>query len=87
MLRGPVNPARQNTTESLQECIEEVIDHGILRKVGHNEQEDVTTPVIMPWNIGKKNMVGDLRPGRFVYETLDNSSNIKNTMTVLSRNT
>ncbi|MBW0592123.1 hypothetical protein O181_131838 [Austropuccinia psidii MF-1] len=32
---------------------------GVLRKVGHNEEVKVTTPVIIPWNNVKSRMVGD----------------------------
>ncbi|MBW0511495.1 hypothetical protein O181_051210 [Austropuccinia psidii MF-1] len=34
---------------------------GVLRKVGHNEQLEVTTPVIITWHNGKSRMVGDIR--------------------------
>ncbi|MBW0551253.1 hypothetical protein O181_090968 [Austropuccinia psidii MF-1] len=34
---------------------------GVLRKVGHNEQVEVTTPVIIKWHNGKLRMVGDFR--------------------------
>ncbi|MBW0553773.1 hypothetical protein O181_093488 [Austropuccinia psidii MF-1] len=37
------------------------MDLGVLRKVGHNEQAEVTTPVIITWNNGKSRMVGDSR--------------------------
>ncbi|MBW0558882.1 hypothetical protein O181_098597 [Austropuccinia psidii MF-1] len=32
---------------------------GVLRKVGQNEQVEVTTPVIITWHDGKSRMVGD----------------------------
>ncbi|MBW0546759.1 hypothetical protein O181_086474 [Austropuccinia psidii MF-1] len=34
---------------------------GVLCKLGHNEQVEVTTPVIITWHNGKSRMVGDLR--------------------------
>ncbi|MBW0522571.1 hypothetical protein O181_062286 [Austropuccinia psidii MF-1] len=34
------------------------MDLGVLRKVGHNEQVEVTTPVIITWHNGKSRMVG-----------------------------
>ncbi|MBW0496042.1 hypothetical protein O181_035757 [Austropuccinia psidii MF-1] len=34
------------------------MDLGALRKVGHNEHEEVTTPVIITWYNGKSRMVG-----------------------------
>ncbi|MBW0522529.1 hypothetical protein O181_062244 [Austropuccinia psidii MF-1] len=33
----------------------------VLRKVGHNEEVKVTTPVIITWNNDKSRMVGDFR--------------------------
>ncbi|MBW0460935.1 hypothetical protein O181_000650 [Austropuccinia psidii MF-1] len=35
------------------------MDLGLLRKVGHNEQVEVTTPVIIAWHNRKSRMVGD----------------------------
>ncbi|MBW0583249.1 hypothetical protein O181_122964 [Austropuccinia psidii MF-1] len=37
------------------------MDLGVLRNVGHNEQVEVTTPVIITWHNGKSRMVGDFR--------------------------
>ncbi|MBW0499917.1 hypothetical protein O181_039632 [Austropuccinia psidii MF-1] len=34
---------------------------GVVRKLGHNEEVEVTTPVIIAWHNGKSGMVGDLR--------------------------
>ncbi|MBW0546882.1 hypothetical protein O181_086597 [Austropuccinia psidii MF-1] len=34
---------------------------GVLRKVGHNEEVEVTTPVIITWHNDKSRMVGDFR--------------------------
>ncbi|MBW0576020.1 hypothetical protein O181_115735 [Austropuccinia psidii MF-1] len=34
---------------------------GVLKKVGHNEQVEVTTPVIITWHNDKSRMVGDFR--------------------------
>ncbi|MBW0546129.1 hypothetical protein O181_085844, partial [Austropuccinia psidii MF-1] len=41
--------------------IKELIDLGVLRKVGHNEQVELTTPVIIAWHNGKSRVVGDFR--------------------------
>ncbi|MBW0548472.1 hypothetical protein O181_088187 [Austropuccinia psidii MF-1] len=57
------------------------MDLGVLRKLGHNEQVEVTTPFIITWHNGKSRMVGDFRalntytiPDRYpiprIYETL-----------------
>ncbi|MBW0569156.1 hypothetical protein O181_108871 [Austropuccinia psidii MF-1] len=37
------------------------MDLGVLRKLGHNEQVEVTIPVIITWHNGKSRMVGDVR--------------------------
>ncbi|MBW0567608.1 hypothetical protein O181_107323 [Austropuccinia psidii MF-1] len=37
------------------------MDLGVLRKVGHNQQVEVTAPVIMTWHNGKSRMVGEVR--------------------------
>ncbi|MBW0556963.1 hypothetical protein O181_096678 [Austropuccinia psidii MF-1] len=37
------------------------MDLGVLRKLGHNEQVEVTTLVIITWHNGKSRMVGDFR--------------------------
>ncbi|MBW0543064.1 hypothetical protein O181_082779 [Austropuccinia psidii MF-1] len=34
---------------------------GVLRKVGHNEQVEVTTPVIITWHNDKSRMVGNFK--------------------------
>ncbi|MBW0544754.1 hypothetical protein O181_084469 [Austropuccinia psidii MF-1] len=34
---------------------------GVLRKVGHNEEVEVTDPVIITWHDDKSRMVGDFR--------------------------
>ncbi|MBW0538029.1 hypothetical protein O181_077744 [Austropuccinia psidii MF-1] len=64
------------------------MDLGVLRKVGHNEQVEITTPVIITWHNGKSRMVGDSRalntytiPERYpiprVHETLKQFSQAK----------
>ncbi|MBW0586846.1 hypothetical protein O181_126561 [Austropuccinia psidii MF-1] len=64
------------------------MDLGVLRKVGHNEQVEVTTPVIITWHNGKSRMVGDFRalntytiPDRYpiprIHETLTQFSQAK----------
>ncbi|MBW0496996.1 hypothetical protein O181_036711 [Austropuccinia psidii MF-1] len=64
------------------------MDLGVLRKVGHNEQVEVTTTAIITWNNGKLRLVGDLRalntyttPDRYpmprIHETLTQFSKAK----------
>ncbi|MBW0543707.1 hypothetical protein O181_083422 [Austropuccinia psidii MF-1] len=61
LLRRPAYPASPRAIEALEVHIEELMDLGVLRKVGHNEQVEVTTPVIITWHNGKIRMVGDFR--------------------------
>ncbi|MBW0493159.1 hypothetical protein O181_032874 [Austropuccinia psidii MF-1] len=53
LLRRPAYPARPRAREALEVHIKELIELGILTKVGHNEQVEVTAPVIITWNNGK----------------------------------
>ncbi|MBW0559747.1 hypothetical protein O181_099462 [Austropuccinia psidii MF-1] len=64
------------------------MDLGVLRKVGHKEQVEVTTPVIITWNNGKSRILGDFRalntytiPDRYpiprIHETLTQLSQAK----------
>ncbi|MBW0558033.1 hypothetical protein O181_097748 [Austropuccinia psidii MF-1] len=61
LLRRPAYPASPRAREALEVHIKELMDLGVLRKVGHNEQVEVTTPVIITWHNGKSSMVGDFR--------------------------
>ncbi|MBW0544815.1 hypothetical protein O181_084530 [Austropuccinia psidii MF-1] len=88
LLRRPPYPASPRAREALEVHIKELMGLGVLRKVGHNEQVEVTTPVIINWHNGKSRMVGDLRalntytiPDRYpiprIHETLKQSSQAK----------
>ncbi|MBW0518127.1 hypothetical protein O181_057842 [Austropuccinia psidii MF-1] len=61
VLRGPAYPASPRAREALEKHIQELIQLGVLRKVGHNEEVDVKTPVIIAWHNDKSRMVGDFR--------------------------
>ncbi|MBW0577897.1 hypothetical protein O181_117612 [Austropuccinia psidii MF-1] len=61
LLRRPAYPDSPRAREALEVHIKEVMDLGVLNKVGHNEQVEVTTPVIITWHDGKSRMVGDFR--------------------------
>ncbi|MBW0516702.1 hypothetical protein O181_056417 [Austropuccinia psidii MF-1] len=50
LLRRPAYPASPRAREALEVHIKELIDLGVLRKVGHNEQVEVTTPVSIAWH-------------------------------------
>ncbi|MBW0480393.1 hypothetical protein O181_020108 [Austropuccinia psidii MF-1] len=61
LLKRPDYLAIPRAGEALKVHIEEFIDLGVLRKVGHNEQVEVTASVIKTWNNGKSRMVVDFR--------------------------
>ncbi|MBW0544071.1 hypothetical protein O181_083786 [Austropuccinia psidii MF-1] len=61
LLRRPAYPARPSAGEALEVHIKKLMDLGVLRKVQHNEQVEVTTPVIITWHDGKSRMVGGFR--------------------------
>ncbi|MBW0529038.1 hypothetical protein O181_068753 [Austropuccinia psidii MF-1] len=61
LLRIPAYPASPRAREALEVHIQELIDLGVLRKVGKNEQVEITTPVIITWHNGKSRMIGDFR--------------------------
>ncbi|MBW0538049.1 hypothetical protein O181_077764 [Austropuccinia psidii MF-1] len=59
VLRRPDYPASPRAREALEKQIQELIQLGVLRKVGHNEQVEVKKPVIIALHNGKSRMVGD----------------------------
>ncbi|MBW0501897.1 hypothetical protein O181_041612 [Austropuccinia psidii MF-1] len=61
VLRGPAYLASPRAREALEKHIQELIQLGVLRKVGHNEEVEVTTPVIIAWHNEKSRIVGDFR--------------------------
>ncbi|MBW0539273.1 hypothetical protein O181_078988 [Austropuccinia psidii MF-1] len=61
LLRRPAYPESSKSREALEINIEELLDLGVIREVGHNEEVEITTPVIVAWNNGKSRMVGDFR--------------------------
>ncbi|MBW0543846.1 hypothetical protein O181_083561 [Austropuccinia psidii MF-1] len=61
LLRIPACPSSPRAREALELHIKELIDLGVLRKVGHNEQVYFTTTVIIAWHNGNSRRVGDFR--------------------------
>ncbi|MBW0461456.1 hypothetical protein O181_001171 [Austropuccinia psidii MF-1] len=53
VLRRPAYPASPRGREALEKNMQELDQLGVLRKVGHNEDIEVTTPVIISWNNDK----------------------------------
>ncbi|MBW0504419.1 hypothetical protein O181_044134 [Austropuccinia psidii MF-1] len=94
--RPPYPPAlrRQDYSESprareaLEKHMQELIQLGLLKNVGHNEEAEVKISVIIAWHNDKSRMVGDFRalntytdPDRYptpgIQETLPQLSNTK----------
>ncbi|MBW0505532.1 hypothetical protein O181_045247 [Austropuccinia psidii MF-1] len=61
LLRRPSYPDSPRASESLEVKINGLMDLGVLSKVGHNEQVEVTTAVIITWHNAKSRMVGVFR--------------------------
>ncbi|MBW0468365.1 hypothetical protein O181_008080 [Austropuccinia psidii MF-1] len=61
LLRRPAYPASPISREALEIHIKELLDLGVIRRSGHNEEVEITTPVIVAWHNGKCRMVGDFR--------------------------
>ncbi|MBW0557716.1 hypothetical protein O181_097431 [Austropuccinia psidii MF-1] len=61
VLTIPAYPASPRDREALEKHIQELIQLGLLRKLGHNWEVEVTNPVVISWNNNKSRMAGDLR--------------------------
>ncbi|MBW0543405.1 hypothetical protein O181_083120 [Austropuccinia psidii MF-1] len=60
ILRKPAYPSSTRAREALENHIQELIQLGVIRRVGPNEEVEVTKPVIISRNNDKSRMVGDL---------------------------
>ncbi|MBW0539328.1 hypothetical protein O181_079043 [Austropuccinia psidii MF-1] len=60
LLRRTSYPATPKSREALEIHIKELLDLGVIIKVGHNEEVEITTQAIVAWHNGKSRMVGDL---------------------------
>ncbi|MBW0572389.1 hypothetical protein O181_112104 [Austropuccinia psidii MF-1] len=61
LLRMPAYQASPKYGEALELHIKKLLDLDVIRKVGHNEEVEITTPAIVEWHNGKSRMVGDFR--------------------------
>ncbi|MBW0542087.1 hypothetical protein O181_081802 [Austropuccinia psidii MF-1] len=61
LFRRPAYPVSPKSREALDIHIKELLDLGVIRKVGHNEEVEITTPVIVAWHNEKFRMVRDFR--------------------------
>ncbi|MBW0499210.1 hypothetical protein O181_038925 [Austropuccinia psidii MF-1] len=62
LLRRPAYPASPKSRKSLETHIKELLDLGVIRKVGHDEQVEITTPVIVAWHNGKSRKIINDKP-------------------------
>ncbi|MBW0507249.1 hypothetical protein O181_046964 [Austropuccinia psidii MF-1] len=53
MLRRPPYPARLETTKEIKRPVNELLDMDVIRKIGHNQIVQITTPVLITWHDGK----------------------------------
>ncbi|MBW0505087.1 hypothetical protein O181_044802 [Austropuccinia psidii MF-1] len=61
MLRRPPYPESMETRKEIQKHINKLLDMDVMRKIGHNEIVEITTPVLITWNDGKYRLCGDSR--------------------------
>ncbi|MBW0549908.1 hypothetical protein O181_089623 [Austropuccinia psidii MF-1] len=61
LLRRRAYTESPKSREALEINIKELLDLGVIRNVVHNEEVEITTPVIVAWHNGKSRMVGDFR--------------------------
>ncbi|MBW0570112.1 hypothetical protein O181_109827, partial [Austropuccinia psidii MF-1] len=61
MMRRPPYPESLETRKKIEKNITELLDIDVIRKIGHNEIVEITTPVLITWNDGKSRLCGDFR--------------------------
>ncbi|MBW0476664.1 hypothetical protein O181_016379 [Austropuccinia psidii MF-1] len=59
MLRGPPYPASLETRKEIEKHINELLEMDVIRKIGHNEIVEITTPVQITWHDGKSRLCAD----------------------------
>ncbi|MBW0531548.1 hypothetical protein O181_071263 [Austropuccinia psidii MF-1] len=61
MLRRPPYSESQETRKEIEKHINELLDMDVIRKIGHNEIVEITTPFLITWNDGKSRLCGHFR--------------------------
>ncbi|MBW0537231.1 hypothetical protein O181_076946 [Austropuccinia psidii MF-1] len=61
VLRRPAYQASLRAGDALEKHIQELIQLGLLRKEGHNEEVEVTITVIIAWGNDTSRIIGDFR--------------------------
>ncbi|MBW0547443.1 hypothetical protein O181_087158 [Austropuccinia psidii MF-1] len=59
MLRRPPYPESLETRKEIEKHINELLDMDFIRKIGHNEIVEITTPVLITWHDGKYRFCGE----------------------------
>ncbi|MBW0546378.1 hypothetical protein O181_086093 [Austropuccinia psidii MF-1] len=49
------------TRKEIERHVNELLDIDVIRKIGHNEIVEITTPVLITWHDGKSRLCGDFR--------------------------
>ncbi|MBW0489782.1 hypothetical protein O181_029497 [Austropuccinia psidii MF-1] len=61
MLRRPPSPESLETRKEIEKHINEILGMDVIRKTGHNEIVEITTPVLITCIEGKSRLCGDFR--------------------------
>ncbi|MBW0571352.1 hypothetical protein O181_111067 [Austropuccinia psidii MF-1] len=61
MLRRPPYPAILETRKEIEKHINELLNMDVIKKIGHNEIVEITTPVLITWHDGNSRLFGDFR--------------------------
>ncbi|MBW0483059.1 hypothetical protein O181_022774 [Austropuccinia psidii MF-1] len=61
MLRRTPYPASLETRKETEKHINELLEVDVIRKIGHNEIVEITTPFLITWHDGKSRLCGDFR--------------------------
>ncbi|MBW0528125.1 hypothetical protein O181_067840 [Austropuccinia psidii MF-1] len=61
MLRRPPYPANLETRKEIEKRIDELLDIDVIRKIGHNEIVEITTPFLITWHDVKSSLCRDFR--------------------------
>ncbi|MBW0504959.1 hypothetical protein O181_044674 [Austropuccinia psidii MF-1] len=61
MLRRHPYPVILETRKEIEKHINELLEMDVIRKIGHNEIVEITTPALITWHDGKSRLCVDLR--------------------------
>ncbi|MBW0554163.1 hypothetical protein O181_093878 [Austropuccinia psidii MF-1] len=61
MLRRPPYLPSLETRKEIEKHINELLEMDVIRKIGHNEIVEITTPVLITWHDGKSRLCRDCR--------------------------